>query len=71
MTARKKADKFVTPGEPAPVILGDLLDRFLASGFKGKSDETRRWYDHKLAPFVGHYGRVFTAADLKPFHVDQ
>jgi integrase len=71
MAARKKAAKFVTPGEPVPVSLGSLLDQFLASGFKGKADQTRRWYSDKLNPLVNHYGREFPATDLKPFHVDQ
>jgi hypothetical protein len=41
MTARKKAEKFVTPGEPAPFSLGELLDRFLASAFADKTEDTR------------------------------
>lgn len=71
MTARKKAEKFVTPGEPVPISLGQLLDQFLAGGFKGKADDTRRWYADKLTPFSNHLGREFTATALKPFHVDQ
>jgi integrase len=71
MTARKKAEKFVTPGEPLPVSLGQLLDQFQASGFKGKSPATAAWYSDKLTPLVAHYGREFPANDLKPFHVDQ
>ncbi|OWK42364.1 tyrosine-type recombinase/integrase [Fimbriiglobus ruber] len=71
MAARKKAEKFVTPGEPAPVTLGDLLDQFLASGFKGRAAQTKSWYTDKLTPFVTHYGREFSVPDLKPFHVDQ
>jgi len=37
MTARKKAEKFVVPGERPPLSLGTLLDQFLAGDFKGKS----------------------------------
>ncbi|MFO0798288.1 MAG: tyrosine-type recombinase/integrase [Gemmataceae bacterium] len=71
MAARKKAERFVTPGEPCPVALGELLDRFLTSGFRGKSDETRRWYRDKLTPFVEHLGRPFTSSELRPLHVEQ
>jgi integrase len=71
MAARKKAEKFATPGEPAPVSLGSLLDQFLAGGFKGKADDTKQWYADKLTPFADHVGTVFPAPDLKPYHVDQ
>ncbi|MCE9566244.1 MAG: tyrosine-type recombinase/integrase [Planctomycetes bacterium] len=69
--AKKKADRFVVPDESIPVSLGSLLDQFVASGFKGKSDYTRRWYTDKLKPLIAHLGREFSAQAIKPFHVDQ
>lgn len=71
MTARKKAEKFVVPGERPPLSLGSLLDQFLAGDFRGKSPATRQWYADKLTPLVGHYGREFVARDLMPLHVDE
>ncbi len=71
MADRKRAAKFVTPGEPAPAALGQLLRQFLASGFTGKAADTKNWYSDKVTPFVGHIGEAFTVAELKPFHVDQ
>lgn len=68
--ARRKAERFVTPGEPVPLMLSDLIDQFLAAAFKGKAAQTRQWYADKLTPFANQLG-AFTATDLKPFHVDQ
>ena len=71
MKLRKQAARFATPGEPAPVLLGHLLDQFLAAGFKGKAAATKNWYSDKLTRFVGHVGEAFTVSDLKPYHIDQ
>ncbi len=69
--ANRKAARFISSCEQIPIALGDLIDKFLASAFKGKSVQTQQWYSDKLPPFVNHYGREFTTADLKPFHVDE
>lgn len=70
MRQRKQAARLVTPGEPAPVSLGQLLDQFLATGFQGKAADTKSWYSDKLTPFADHLGREFPVTELKPLHVD-
>jgi hypothetical protein len=71
MADRRKAERFAVPGEPAPMSLGELLDKFLATAFKGRAAATRQWYADKLTPLVNHLGREAVARDVKPLAVDE